>query len=126
MSSSNMYSLVVQQTQVVGSLTNYQRVGINTAIAANGSVMIIVTLPTGTKSLMAGFNTTAIASMVAVAVDGNGNPLAGSGIVSATSSTIDGAFIIPSYPGNTKIAISVTDKSGTANTLQFLDVWASI
>lgn len=111
------------KVQTAARTTGYQRVLVNQAIAANGLISTVINVGIGTKAVFAGFFATASAYVAIYPCDANGVRLS-SGVALVTSASATNAgCVAQEIGGSPYVAIYVEDKSGAANTCDYVDVF---
>lgn len=113
-----------QDVVTSGRTTSYQRVMVNQTIASNGSVSMVLNVGLGTKAINLAFKSSASAYIGIYGSDANGSTFGNNSLAtSLTSGGVTGNAIISEYGGAPYITIYAFDKSGAANTIQYIDAY---
>lgn len=104
--------------------TQYRRILVNQALAANDAVTFVLNTGLGTKSLHIVFKANAAAQLQLYGVNNDGTIVTAGNNLDSTNSTATGGSLIRSdWGGNPNVGIYIKDTSAAANTIQYVDVW---
>lgn len=112
-----------QNMQLTGRKTSYQRVLVSQSLSANGLVTNVINTGLGTHSIQVGWKCSANVQVLLYGCDASGNALASNGSISTGQTATQASLANGDWGGAPYLAIVVAEKSGAANTINFVDVW---